>query len=131
MEEKITKEDFEKLLKELKDNFANERIASENFSDEQIGMIKCWMDEAYALGVRNGKTEGVVSGISDKTFERYTDLLNGMFDKGGNEEVNVWKSMYQTQRNIVTLLMSEIYQLLCVVDKDRYDYSAMGLCSLK
>lgn len=129
--EKELKDQINETLNELKEKLINNKVTSEKFTDEQIGMIKCWMEEAYNLGKENALTEYVMGKIKDEDIAEIKNCVNRMFGKFDNDDVNVWKSMYQTQRNIVTLLMSEIYQLLCVVDKDRYDYSAMGLCSLK
>lgn len=126
MEEKITKENFEQMLKEMKDSIFNEKIASENFSDEQKGMIKCWMDEAYALGVRNGEAKGTIRGISDKNFERYTDLMSGMC---GDVNVDKIKRLLLNERYISSLRDNQVATLLSIIDKENFSVS-MGLTCL-
>lgn len=126
MEEKITKENFDKQLKELKDNFVNDRVASESFTAEQIGIIKCWMDEAYALGVRNGETQGVISKISDKDFERYTDVINGLL---GNANADQFKRVLLRERQISMLKDIQVGALLAMIDKETFSVS-MGLTCL-
>lgn len=124
------KEEMIDEIKKLKDAFINDKTTSEKFNEEQIGMMKCWLEDAYALGKSNGKTESLMDKFSDEDFAKFKNGMFNMFCED-NEVLNHWKSMYQIERNIVTLLSSQIYTLLCMVDRDRYNYSCMALGGIK
>ena len=124
------KEDLIDEIAKLKERFINDKATSENFNDEQVGMIKCWLEQAYTLGKENAKTECLMDKFNDEDFDKFKNGVFKMFGEG-NEDLNHWKNMYQVERNIVALLSSEVYSLLCMVDKDRYNYAAMGVCGMR
>lgn len=114
-------------VEELKENFINDKIVSENFTEEQKSMIKVWLEEAYYLGRSEGKTESICNFINDKEFCKYKQAIDKLFTMSGGDNDWLWKNLIMLERNINALQSSEVSTLLYMIDKEKFGM-AWGTC---
>ena len=124
MEENEIKEAI-KALGKLKEEFINDKIVSENFTEEQKGMIKVWLDEAYSIGKSAGKTESV---CNNEDFSKYMQAIEKLITTNSDGDNDwIWKNMIMFERNINALQSSEVSTLLYMIDKEKFGM-AWGTC---
>lgn len=124
MEENEIKEAI-KALGKLKEEFINDKIVSENFTEEQKGMIKVWLDEAYSIGKSACKTESV---CNNEDFSKYMQAIEKLITTNSDGDNDwIWKNMIMFERNINALQNSEINALLYMIDNEKFGM-AWGTC---
>lgn len=125
----MDKKEFIEAFEELKNSFVGSKVAKDKFSEEQIGMIKCWLDDVYLLGKEHGRTESNMERMGDDTFKRITEAFTSLVESGGRDlTTESLKSLLSTERLINQQLHYQVDTLLALVDSERFGHLTMATC---